>query len=307
MSIIIVFTIFCLNLFSFEDNENNTFSFDFNYEVVFDQAGIMEAWIPVPQNGIFQTIEKLSVETNLPYRMEVDSIYHNLFLHVPPLDFSGIDTLKLQFRVHRQEASTYEDELKNSTPDLFLQPYVKVPLDPGFYSLTDSLNGNGISNPRNIYELILNHMQYDKSGKGWGLGDAVYACDVGKGNCTDYHSLFNALMRLREIPARFNIGFPIPKGSSGQVTGYHCWTEFSQDGTNWTPVDISNADKNPGKENYYFGSLDNRRVKFTVGRDIPLPGGTEEDVVNFSIYPYVKTDGVVSKGTTTRFRYTILD
>jgi len=267
----------------------------------------MEAWIPVPQSGPFQTIEGLSVTTDLPYRLETDSIYHNLYLHISPLEFTGIDTLSLLFTVHRQETSTYEDNLENFASDLFLQPYLNVPLDPGFYSLTDSLTRNHESTPKNIYELILNHMQYDKSGIGWGLGDAVYACDIGKGNCTDYHSLFNALVRLQKIPARFNIGFPIPKVSSGPVPGYHCWTEFSQDGKYWTPVDISNADKNPGTEDYYYGHLDNHRVKFTIGRDIPLPGGTSEDILNFSIYPYVKVDGLPSKGTISNFSFVALD
>ena len=71
-------------------------------------------------------------------------------------------------------------------------------------------------------------------------------------------------------------------------------------------MDISDADKNPGKEDYYFGRLDNRRVKFTVGRDIPLPGGTSEDVVNFSIFPHVRINGVLSSGVISRFSYVAL-
>jgi len=305
-------TVFLLAVFSFHffscgAKENDTFRFEFEYKVVFNQSGEMEAWIPIPQNGPFQTVDILSIDTPLSYRMETDSIYHNLFLHVPPINFAGTDSIMLLFRIHRLEASAYQNNSEDEIPDLFLQPYRKVPLNPDDYSLMDSLSESSDRSPRNIYGIILNHMQYDKSGKGWGLGDAVYACNIGKGNCTDYHSLFNALVRLQNIPARFNIGFPIPNGSSGPVTGYHCWTEFSPDGKNWIPVDISNADNNPDQENYYFGRLDNRRVKFTVGRDIPLPGGGSNDMVNFSIYPYVKINDIVSKGVVTKFSYAVLD
>jgi len=52
-------------------------------------------------------------------------------------------------------------------------------------------------------------MRYDKSGIGWGRGDAVYACDAKTGNCSDFHSYFIALARSIGIPARFAIGATI--------------------------------------------------------------------------------------------------
>ena len=36
------------------------------------------------------------------------------------------------------------------------------------------------------YEYATSIMKYDKSGSGWGRGDALYACDVRRGNCTDF-------------------------------------------------------------------------------------------------------------------------
>ena len=38
-------------------------------------------------------------------------------------------------------------------------------------------------------------MRYIECGEGWGKGDAVYACDAGTGNCTDFHSYLIALAR----------------------------------------------------------------------------------------------------------------
>jgi hypothetical protein len=68
----------------------------------------------------------------------------------------------------------------------------------------------------------------------------IYACEVGRGNCTDFHSLFIGLARAAGIPARFVMGFPLPVGQSeGGITGYHCWAEFYDEGLGWVPLDAS--------------------------------------------------------------------
>ena len=117
-------------------------------------------------------------------------------------------------------------------------------------------------------------------------GNSNYACDIGVGNCTDYHSYFISLCRTLDVPARFHMGFPIPsQENEGKVKGYHCWAEYYEDGQ-WHPVDISEADKDPSKADYFFGTLDNDRVGFTTGRDLVLVNHT--DPVNFFGYPIVK-------------------
>ena len=64
---------------------------------------------------------------------------------------------------------------------------------------------------RAIYDYVSQNMSYDKSGTGWGRGDVLYACEAKKGNCTDFHSLFIAMARSQGIPARFEIGFSLPR------------------------------------------------------------------------------------------------
>ncbi|MEA1881216.1 MAG: transglutaminase domain-containing protein [Candidatus Marinimicrobia bacterium] len=287
--------------------QNAALEFDFQYKVHFQETGTIEAWIPLPQSGKFQTIENLRVDFIQPYRFEKDSVYGNLFLHIPPHDMTQPETLIIRFSVKRQEARAVPVQIGEADRSLFLQSFAKVPLDDQFVQIADSVTPQNGQAGRRLYNYIMDHMEYDKTGIGWGEGDALYACDIGKGNCTDYHSYYNALMRAKGIPARFSIGFPIPEGSAGVVNGYHCWAEYYQDGKGWVPVDISEADKYPEKEDYFFGRLDERRVKFTVGRDIPLPGGSTEDVVNYSIYPYVKVDGVPSLGYTKDFYFEVVE
>ena len=129
----------------------------------------------------------------------------------------------------------------------------------------------------------------DKTNYTFGNGNSQYACDIGVGNCTDYHSYFMSLCRTLDIPARFHMGFSIPNKddeSEGKVGGYHCWADYYTENEGWTPVDISEADKDPSKEDYFFGTVNKHRVEFIVGRDLKLKNRPELE--NFFIYPIVE-------------------
>jgi transglutaminase-like putative cysteine protease len=117
-------------------------------------------------------------------------------------------------------------------------------------------------------------------------------CDSRFGNCTDFHSLFNALARSQKIPAKFESGFGIPtKRGTGDVPGYHCWAKFKPEGRGWVPVDISEANKNPKMSDYYFGNLTEDRVTFSTGRGLTLSPKQDGPPLNFFVYPYVEVDG----------------
>jgi transglutaminase/protease-like cytokinesis protein 3 len=145
---------------------------------------------------------------------------------------------------------------------------------------------------RAIYDYVFTTMRYDKTGTGWGNGDVLYACDAKKGNCTDFHSLFIAMARSQGIPARFEIGFPLPSDKhTSEIAGYHCWSDFYVDGKGWIPVDISEAWKHPEKRDYFFGSHDVNRMQFSMGRDLRLHPAQDGKPLNYFVYPYVEVDG----------------
>jgi Transglutaminase-like superfamily len=113
-----------------------------------------------------------------------------------------------------------------------------------------------------------------------------------RGNCTDFHSLFIGMMRAAGIPARFEIGFPLPADQhDGPIPGYHCWAQFYVEPYGWIPVDASEAWKHPDKKDYFFGAHDDNRLQFTVGRDIRLNPAQQSDPLNYFIYPYAELDG----------------
>jgi transglutaminase-like putative cysteine protease len=189
----------------------------------------------------------------------------------------------------------------------YLEPDKLVPLNDTIAELAKQQTAGDttpLQKARHIYDYVVATMRYDKTGEGWGRGDAIWACTAKRGNCTDFHSLFIGMMRSAGIPARFEIGFPLPEGKSeGDIPGYHCWAEFYVSGIGWIPVDASEAWKNPAKRDYFFGAHDDNRVFFTYGRDLVLSPEQKGPALNYFIYPYAESDGLPVKGLTTHFAF----
>ena len=110
------------------------------------------------------------------------------------------------------------------SPDTLIPTYGKI--KELAVQVTGSQTGT-VAKAKAAYDYLFTNMRYDKTGSGWGRGDAVWACDAKHGNCTDFHSPFIGMLRADGISARFDIGFPLPEDKSkGDIPGYHCWAEF---------------------------------------------------------------------------------
>lgn len=214
--------------------------------------------------------------------------------------------VELSFDVTRYETKgggkASADELARLT-----KPEPMIPLDGKVAAIAASLQTP--KGPQQVahalYEHTLERMKYDKpEGAAWGRGDAEWACDSRFGNCTDFHSYFMGLARSKGLPARFEMGFSIPGGEEKEmkVGGYHCWAYVWIEGHGWLPVDISEADKNPAKSAYFFGTLDADRVTMTGGRDLTLTPTPAAGKLNFFVYPYAEVDGVKAENVTKAFK-----
>jgi hypothetical protein len=184
----------------------------------------------------------------------------------------------------------------------------KIPLNGKVAAVAAVLetSDDPLETARVLYDHTLERMKYDKpeDRKGWGLGDAEWACDARFGNCTDFHSYFMGLARSKGLAARFEMGFPIPNGEEqeAKVGGYHCWAYVWIEGRGWLPVDISEADKHPELSDYFFGTLDANRVTMTGGRDLVLDPAPAEGPLNFFVYPHAEIDGKKAEGVTKSFK-----
>ena len=218
------------------------------------------------------------------------------------VEFKAADANELPFRlvydITRNEVNSLaqkgNESITSQQEKIYSAPNRLVPIDGKPASLLSGaeIPQDSIESGRFLYDLVEKYMSYDKTKPGFGQGDVLWACDSKTGNCTDFHSLFISLARNQNIPAFFEIGFPLPvERGQGKIGGYHCWAKCFAKNHGWVPVDISEADKHPDLREYYFGNLSENRVAFSKGRDIVLEPKQSGKPLNYFVYPHVEVDG----------------
>lgn len=272
--------------------------FDFTYQATLPPIpAAARAWVPIAATDRFQTVDVLSISAPGRQTKLTDRDYGNsiLFLELGAAD--GGKTVEVRYHVKRHEKAAYDAQPGEA--ERFLKPEHLVPADARFTKEdAEILTGKkeDLVRARAIYDHVIDTMKYQKAGKGWGNGDAVFACDSRFGNCTDFHALFIALARATGIPARFAIGASIPADRpNGGIDGYHCWAEFLAEGK-WWPVDISEGDKYTSLSTYYFGHHPANRFELSRGRDLVVDPAPASGPLNFLAYPAVEIDGKLVKG-----------
>ncbi len=287
---------------------SRTFRLTYNFTVKDIPAGTKQVrvWVPVPQTDPHQTVRVLSIKAPTKTQMTQELEYGNRMMYAEIHNPApGKAEFTLEYEVTRREYSRgdyakleREDQTPGAVPaslGRLVAPDSLVPTDGKIKALAVEVTGSQtgtVAKAKAAYDYLFTNMRYDKTGSGWGRGDAVWACDAKHGNCTDFHSPFIAVLRADRIPARFDIGFPLPENKDkGDIAGYHCWAEFYTRKIGWIPVDISEAWKAKQKEDYFFGSVDANRVQFSTGRDITLSPKQDSPALNYFVYPHVEVDG----------------
>jgi len=294
------------------------FTYSFTVKDIPAGAKLVRVWVPVARSDDHQTVRLVDVKAPVQTKMTEESEYGNQILYAeihsptqPTADFS------LEYEVTRREFSRGDYaqlEKKDTRPGVvpasmerYVAPDKLIPTDGKIKELAEQVTGSQpgtVAKAKAAYDYLFTTMRYDKTGTGWGRGDALWACDSKHGNCTDFHSPFIGMMRADDIPARFDIGFPIPEGKDkGDIAGYHCWAEFFARNIGWIPVDISEAWKAKEKQDYFFGTIDANRVQFSTGRDITLSPRQDGPPLNYFVYPYVEVDGRSYDGMSRQFSF----
>lgn len=285
-----------------------SFRFTYSFTVKDIPAGArrVRVWIPVPQTDKHQTVRVLSVKAPGKTQMTQEPEYGNRMMYAEIDNPATSQTeFTVDYEVSRREYSrgNYErlergDQkpgIVSASMNRLIAPDSLIPTDGKIKTLAMEVTGSKsgtITKAKAAYDYFFTTMSYDKTGTGWGRGDALWACDSKRGNCTDFHSPFIGVLRADGIPARFDIGFPLPENKDkGDIPGYHCWAEFYAQKTGWVPVDISEAWKAQEKRDYFFGSVDANRVQFSTGRDVTLSPKQDGPALNYFVYPYVEIDG----------------
>lgn len=298
---------------SSDDDDSRHFTFE--YQVQLKDLGKdskVRVWFPVAQSNAQQEVKVNLTTATSDITYEFDDKYHN---KIGYFEFSGKTSgeLLVEYDVVRKQASIdgSTKTLEATQKELYLAANNLVPTTGRPIELLSEklVPDDPEEAGKMLFEVVESHMAYDKSKPGYGKGDAIWACDSQTGNCTDFHSLFISLARNQNLPARFEIGFPVAKNETGKGTigGYHCWAWFHLEGKGWMPVDISEADKHPKDRLNYLGHLPADRISFTVGRDIQLKPVAASKPLNYFVYPHVEVDGKVLSKENIELQFQFVD
>jgi hypothetical protein len=294
-------------------------SFTFHYRTTIGPieagAGPLHVWIPLAATSDAQRIVGETIDASIPGGIETEDVYGNRFWHGTLAEPAGqtvevavATTVERRVAHHRPPPrSAGLPETKRATFEPFLGSNARVVVNhPILTPIREEVTRAAASDDkatlaRAIYDWVVDHVEYKKVGTGWGNGDTFWACNERYGNCTDFHALFISLARSEDIPARFEIGFPIPEDRpAGEIGGYHCWVEFYLPETGWFPIDASEASKHPEKRELFYGSQPADRIHFTTGRDLQLGPDHQSGPLNYFVYPHVEVGGVAWQGRVER-------
>ena len=268
----------------------------------------IDLWLPVAQDTDGQTVS--SVKVNYPEggSIGVEEKYGNKIWHKrfeAPFDddlHEGKLGAEIVFDIQRTEITVAEAKslAKNPKVATKLAAYlgedklIPISTEP-IKTIAGDLKLESdppIVAAHKVYDWLLDTFTYNYKAPGAGIGDVRWACDSKTGDCSDYASMFIAVMRNQGIPADHEFGFPIrSKASEGRIPFFHCWPRFYVEGVGWIPLDISEADKHPDLREYNFGSQSADLLKFTHGRDVTLVPKQAGPPLNKFIHPYVEIDG----------------
>jgi transglutaminase-like putative cysteine protease len=151
------------------------------------------------------------------------------------------------------------------------------------------------------------------------MGSSEHCLARKTGGAGDFHSLYAALARAADIPTRILYGSLLAPGAEGTDVDARttCWVEIFAPEQGWIPIDVAEADlfagpfaltpeneplvrastaaayhgPDPERVRYCFGNLGERRVLWSIGRDLELEPRTASGAVNALPKACVEIDG----------------
>ncbi|NUN50999.1 MAG: transglutaminase domain-containing protein [Candidatus Brocadiae bacterium] len=278
----------------------------------------VRAWFELPLEEPLQEITDLKIEAPAGYRIAKDEVLGNRFLYVEiaePKEESFVVTVT--FSIRRWESAAPAAQARALTAEEKTAAAGYLAEFPNGET-TERIRGQamklaeGLSDPgttaRRFYDYIIDNAEYWKKDpanlKPSGKGSATYCMDSKTGNCTDFHALYQAMARAVDLPTQFVMGTALKSGLDGvevfegdlKEPSYHCWVKTYFPGRGWVYSDISYADSDLAKREYYFDRVDAQRVGFANGRNIDLAPKQDGPKLNWFIKCHVEIDGKEHEG-----------
>ncbi len=206
----------------------------------------------------------------------------------------------------------------------FLETTAHIPTTGRVKEIADRLiksETDAFSKVQALYDWVTETTFRDPKVKGCGLGDVNQMLKNGYfgGKCTDISSLFVALLRAANIPAREVFGIRLGSSDFSKALGtsdengfanisswQHCKVEYFIAGAGWIPSDPADITKLEFVEDLKYSDKRVQELKakflhswemnwmgFNWGRDFVLYPQPEQFPINMLGYPYGESDGNV--------------
>jgi len=269
-------------------------------------------WIPYPVSDDEQTIEDVRIDGNFSY----SGIYRQKRGGDLALYAEWSRPLKDRFLVFKFRAKAIERVKKDfpateSEVPVEIKEYLKgsefIPTDGKVKEVALSIikDKNGtLEKARAVYDWVVDNTFRDPNINGCGTGDVERILLEKGGKCADISSIFVALARASDVPAREVYGLRLGKKAEEDITGgHHCWSEFYLPDYGWVPVDPADVkkamsteklDKNEIKRyrDYFFGAVDEYRIALSRGgKGYHLSPSQKDKSLSYFMYPYAEIDG----------------
>lgn len=266
-------------------------------------------WFWFPDDAPQQKILEFSIPTApAGYKVTRDPVNGHRYLYVEVDNPSETVSLTTDFVICREAIAVKLDPAKagkitDAHKKLFAE-YLRddcpcMEVNDKIVQLAKQVCGtetNIVHQVRKIFDWVVantDHYSKKDAPKSSGKGSALYCLNQKGGGCTDQHALFIALCRARGIPTRLHFGSLLRPQNEGKDVnpGYRCWVQYFVPNYGWVSTDLSAADTSPGREDYFFSGLDERRIWFLEGRDLELSPRQTGERVNLLIIAHVEVDG----------------
>lgn len=269
--------------------------FALTYRALFDipasVSGEVTVTVPFPSDDEVQTIESYSFgsamtpEKLLSISLKRETKYGNRFLEIKLLDPAPSDALTFEYTVSRKEKSNTLDTpikinaLIRPPEKQFLTPEGAKPRSVGITTLASETVPAKM--PRDaaidaIYQqtMLLLAPATRKDDPKVGQGDVAWVLENKRGDSIDFSALASEVARASGIPAKFEIGVPIPFGvETGEIGGMRAWTNLYHPQRGWIPIDPFEAKTNKRFTDYYLGRIGSDRISMAIGEEssvVPL-------------------------------------
>lgn len=280
----------------------------------------VRAWFEIPREEPLQEIADLKFTAPDGAKIVAEPVEGNRFLYVEIADpKSATIDVTVTFGIHRWESAPSGDKARELSADEKKTLEAKLAEFPNGET-TDKIRAKsdelakGVDDPvskaRKFYDWIIDNAEYWKKDKEHlkpsGKGSATYCMDSKTGNCTDFHALWQAMTRTQSLPTQFEMGTALKADMDGVTAfddkhpdpSYHCWVRTYFAGRGWVYSDVSYADVDDKKKDYYFDHIDANRVAFAAGRNIDLAPKQDGPKLNWFVKAYVEVDGKEHTGWT---------